>query len=150
MTSDFTHDPVEFDYIASTPEQFGGSAVSLGGKSTDGAISLSGSAGSQSTLVGLSDGRPGEILGPLMGHWYTDTPANPAIGAVKTYLDITHDGRYRYRFRIAESGMWQAADGKWTRTPQGGIPASGTYKFDGHDRVTCAAANGVTIWKRVE
>ncbi|HEY4125208.1 MAG TPA: hypothetical protein VGM36_11375, partial [Rhizomicrobium sp.] len=118
---------------------------------TDGAIALSGSAGAQSTLVGISDGKPGEELGPVIGHWYTDTPANPAIGAVKTSLDITRDGRYRYRFHISESGMWQAADGKWTRTAQqGGMPISGTYKFDGHDRVTCAAATGITVWKRVE
>ncbi len=151
LTSDITHDPVNFDYIAMSPAQYGAYAPTLGGKSTDGAIALSGSAGAQSTLVGISDGKPGEELAPVIGHWYTDTPANPAIGAVKTSLDITHDGRYRYRFHISESGMWQAADGKWTRTAQqGGMPVSGTYKFDGHDRVTCAAATGITVWKRVE
>ncbi len=150
MTSDLTHEATVFTYIASSAASFGAYAGSLGGKPTDGAIALSSSGGAQSMLVGTSTGNPGEAIGPLVGHWYTNTPANPAIGAVKTSLDIGHDGRYHYHFEIAENGMWQAADGKWTRTPQGGIPTSGTYKFDGRDSVTSAAANGVTVWKRID
>ena len=69
---------------------------------------------------------------------------------MKTALDITADDRYRYSFHIAESGMWQAADGRWTRTPSGSVPVSGTYKFDGHDKVTCAGNGGTTIWKRAD
>jgi hypothetical protein len=46
--------------------------------------------------------------------------------------------------------VWQAADGKWTRTPQGALAASGTYQFKGSNQVSCAAASGVTVWSRVE
>jgi len=151
LTSDITHQSTEFSYITTSPEQFGAYAGSLGGKPTDGSIALSSAGGAQSMLVGNPSGAaPGDALGAVIGHWYTDTPANAAIGAVKTSLDITADGHYRYSFHIAESGMWQAADGRWTRTPSGSVPVSGTYKFDGHDRVTCAGNGGTTIWKRVD
>jgi len=127
------------------------SAEDRGGKTTDGSIALAGSAGAQSVLVGNPSGAaPNSPLSRVIGHWYTDTPANAAIGAVKTSLDITADGHYRYWFQIAESGLWQAADGKWTRTPSGSVPVSGTYKFDGHDRVTCASSVGSTVWKRID
>jgi len=151
ITSDITHQSTDFTYLVSTAATFGAYAPTLGGKTTDGSIALAGPAGAQSVLVGNPSGNvPRNPLSRVIGHWYTDTPANPAIGAVKTSLDITADGHYRYWFQIAESGMWQAADGKWTRTPSGSVPVSGTYKFDGHDRVTCASSAGTTIWKRVD
>ncbi|HVZ68031.1 MAG TPA: toll/interleukin-1 receptor domain-containing protein [Rhizomicrobium sp.] len=151
MTSDITHQSTEFSYLTTTSAVFGAYAASLGGKPTDGSIALSYPGGAQSVLVGNPSGAaPDSPLSRVIGHWFTDTPANAAIGAVKTSLDITPDGRYRYYFQIAESGMWQAADGKWTRTPSGSVPVTGTYKFDGHDRVICASNGGTTIWKRLD
>jgi hypothetical protein len=151
ITSDITHQSTDFTYLVSTAATFGAYAPTLGGTSRDGSIALAGPAGAQSILVGNPTGNvPRNPLSRVIGHWYTDTPANAAIGAVKTSLDITADGHYRYWFQITESGMWQAADGKWTRTPSGSVPVSGTYKFDGHDRVICASSAGTTTWKRVE
>ena len=98
--------------------------------------------GMQSLLVGTPQGAD------LVGHWYTDTPANPAIGAVKTALDITADGHYHYHFQISETGLFQAADGKWTRSRPGVLPVTGTYKFDGGSHVTTASSDGTTQWVR--
>jgi hypothetical protein len=95
-------------------------------------------------LVGTPEARTG-----LLGNWYTHTPASGVLGAVTTSLDITADGRYHYRFDIAESGIWQAAEGKWTRTPQGAPVVSGTYQFKGSNEVICVAAAGATTWSRV-
>ena len=65
-------------------------------------------------------------------------------------LEISGNGHYRFRGELDENGMMTAADGKWTRTPQNGQPISGTYVFDGRDRVTAAAATGTTVWERTE
>ncbi len=142
FTSDITHQSTSFSFMRIDGANASGAASALGGKAGDSAIAITAPATAQSMLVGTPSG-PG-----LQGHWYTHTPANGALGAVTTSLDITPDGRYHYRFNIAESGIWQAADGKWTRTPQGALPASGTYQFKGSSRVTCVAASGVTEWVR--
>jgi hypothetical protein len=149
FTSDITHQSTAFSYAAINPQSAANFATQLGGKVGDSAIALTAAATAQSVLLGTAGGNPGEAIGLLVGHWYTHTPANGALGAVTTSLDVTRAGRYRYHFDIAETGIWQAADGKWARTPQGALPASGTYRFDGRDRVTCASANGETVWKRV-
>jgi hypothetical protein len=148
FTSDNTHESTVFNYIAINPQTAAGFAAALGGKVGDSAIALTAPATAQSVLVGTAQGRQGEAIGPIVGHWYTHTPANGTLGAVTTSLDVKYDGHYHYHFDIAESGIWQASDGKWRRTPQGAVPVSGTYKFSGTNRVTCAAANGVTAWIR--
>ncbi len=149
FTSDITHQSTIFSYIAINPQNAASFAAELGGKIGDSAIAITALATAQSVLLGTGQGLEGEAIGPLVGHWYTHTPANGMLGAVTTSLDVTHDGHYHYHFDIAESGIWEASDGKWTRTPQGAIPVSGTYQFDGSDRVICAAVNGTTTWTRV-
>jgi hypothetical protein len=149
FTSDITHQSTIFSYIAINPQNAASFAAELGGKIGDSAIAITAPATAQSVLLGTGRGLEGEAIGPLVGHWYTHTPANGMLGAVTTSLDVTHDGHYHYHFDIAESGIWEASDGKWTRTPQGAIPVSGTYQFDGSDRVICAAVNGTTTWTRV-
>jgi hypothetical protein len=144
FTSDITRQTTAFTFMRIDGASAASAASMLGGKSGDSAIAITAPGTVQSMLVGTPSGPTG-----LAGHWYTHTPANGALGAVTTSLDITPDGRYHYRFNIAESGVWQAADGKWTRTPQGALPASGTYQFKGSDQVTCVAASGVTVWTRV-
>ena len=121
----------------------------MGGGLGDSAIAITAPSTAQSVLLGIAQGHKDEAIGPLIGHWHTHTLANGILGAVTTSLDVTDDGRYHYHFDIAESGIWQASNEKWTRTPQGATPVSGTYRFDGSDRVTCAAASGVTVWKRM-
>jgi hypothetical protein len=149
FTSDLTHQSTAFSYIVINSQNAASFAAQLGGVAGDSAIAITAPATAQSVLLGTAQGREGEAIGPLVGHWYTHAPANGILGAVTTSLDVTHDGHYHYHFDIAESGIWQASDGKWTRTPQGALPASGTYRFDGSNRVTCAATNGVTTWNRV-
>ncbi len=146
FTSDITHQSQEFNYIVTNAEIFGASAPQLGGKSTDGSIALQFPGGSQSILVGNPSGAGGP-LSRVAGHWYTDTPTTP-IGGVKTSLDITQDGHYNYKFSLAETGMFEAKDGQWTRMPQSGIVAKGTYKFQGRNKVTAASAQGSSDWKR--
>jgi hypothetical protein len=150
FTSTLTHQSTVFSYIAMNSQSAASFAAALGGRIGDGAIAITAIGTAQSVLLGTAHGREGEAIGPLVGHWYTHTPANGILGAVTTSFDVTDDGHYQYHFDIAESGIWQASDGKWTRTPQGAIPVSGTYKFDGNDRVDCASANGVTTWNRVK
>jgi hypothetical protein len=150
FTSDITHQATDFSYIRMDGTDANGAISMLGGKAGDSAIALSAPATAQSLLVGTPAGNSGDAIGPLEGHWYTNTPANGALGAVSTALDITPDGRYHYRFDISETGLWQASNGNWTRTPQGALPASGTYQFDGSDQVTCASSAGVTVWQRAD
>jgi len=93
-------------------------------------------------LVGASQGTG------LTGSWTTNTAATPVFDATRTWLDVTPQGRYSYRFEFSESGTFHAADGTWTRIRQGAQPQSGNYKFDGPDRVS-SAGNGITfVWKR--
>ncbi len=143
FTSDITRQETPFTFMRIDGANAASAASALGGMSSDSAIAITAPATEQSMLVGTPAGQTG-----LQGHWYTHTPANGALGAVTTSLDITASNRYHYRFNIAESGIWQAADGKWNRTPQGALPASGTYQFKGSSRVTCVAASGVTVWAR--
>ena len=144
FTSDISHRSIEVSYLSVTGANAVGAVQALGGQSGESLIALTATGMQQSTLIGTPAG-PG-----LAGHWYIHSPANPMLGAATNTLDITGDGHYRYHFSIAESGVWQAADGKWTRSPQGMTPVSGTYKFSGSSEVTCVATNGTTVWKRAE
>jgi hypothetical protein len=144
FTSDITHQTTEMSYFLVKPSEAGSSIGALGGKAGDSAIAIQNMGGMQSMLVGTSQGQG------LVGHWYTDTPANAAIGAVKTALDVSADGHYRYHFQISETGIFQAADGKWTRTRANHMPVTGTYKFDGGSRVTTAGSDGTISWVRAD
>ncbi|MGA7790688.1 MAG: toll/interleukin-1 receptor domain-containing protein [Xanthobacteraceae bacterium] len=150
FTSDITNQSTIFSYIVMEPQSAANFAAALGGRVGDSAIAMTAPGTAQSVLLGTAQGQRGEAIGPLVGHWYTHTPANGLLGAVTTSLDITPAGHYRYQFDIAETGLWQAADGKWTRMPEGGTPISGTYRFDNNNRVTCAAASGVATWSRMD
>jgi hypothetical protein len=144
LTSDITHQATPFTFLRIDGANAASAANMLGGKPGDSAIAITAPGTAQSMLVGTPSAPSG-----LAGHWYTHTPASGVLGAVTTSLDITADGRYDYRFNIAETGMWQAADGKWTRTPQGAPVVSGTYQFKGSSEVVCVAASGATTWSRV-
>ena len=144
FTSDITRQATGFTFLRIDGPNAASAANALGGKAGDSAIAITAPGTAQSMLVGSPSAPSG-----LAGHWYTHTPANGILGAVTTALDVTADGRYHYRFDIAETGMWQAADGKWTRTPQAAPVVSGTYQFRGGDEVICVAATGATTWARV-
>jgi TIR domain len=150
FSSDLTHQSTAFNYFVIDPQNAASFAPELGGRTGDSAIAITAPGTTQSVLLGTPQGREGKAIGPLVGHWYTHTQANGLLGDVTTSLDITDDGRYRYHFDIAESGIWQASNGKWTRTPAGSTPVSGTYKFDDRNHVTCVAATGTTVWARIK
>lgn len=87
----------------------------------------------------------------VAGAWRFKNQVNGMITTPQVTLVVGDDGRYRFRADLNEKGLWIASDGKWTRTPQAvSEKIEGTYAFDGSDRVTCAAANGTTVWVRVE
>jgi hypothetical protein len=85
----------------------------------------------------------------LAGAWRFKNQVNGMVVTPQVTLSIGNDGRYGFRADLNEKGLWTAADGKWTRAPQGvSEEVRGTYAFDGDDRVTVAAANGATVWAR--
>ena len=139
FTSDLTHQATSFTYSLVPSAAAGPTIASLGGQGSDGGLLIQ-TMGLQAMLVGPGTG--------LTGHWITSTPASGAIDAVRTALDVTPDGHYHYHFEISESGLWQYANGKWTSTRPGAAPSSGSYTFDGGDRVTTINSGGVTVWKR--
>jgi hypothetical protein len=74
--------------------------------------------------------------------------------AVTASLRITPAGQYTLTYGLREKGLWNAADGKWTRqVPSGNgfAPPStdgGTYTFTGRDRVTLFDQYGSSTWQR--
>lgn len=93
---------------------------------------------------------PFGVISPIAGHWHADVSANDKLADTPGELDIEIDGRYRFRGETREKGLWETADGKWTRKPQGAPPETGKYEFDGLDTVTTTGASGTTIWKRAD
>lgn len=153
FTSDITHIATTMSYILVSPRSAQSFLAALGGQPGESAIALTAPPPMvQATLVGTPSrqGGSGGGITPIVGHWHVDTPANGAIAEIHVSLDIGTDGRYRFRGESRESGLWQAVEGKWTRTPQGAPTASGTYEFAGRDRVTCAGVTGTTVWRRVD
>jgi len=147
FVSDVTHRPTSFSVIAVPPAQTSSFAVQLGGEQGDGAIALTTPGYGQATLVGRSSGASG-ALAMIAGHWSARLSQGSSWAA--SILDVDAGGTYRYTLELHEAGILQAADGKWTRTPNGGAPVSGTYEFDGSDTVTFADQTGTTVWKRAE
>jgi hypothetical protein len=148
FTSDHTHEQTALSLSIYSADQATSFATQMGGQIGESAIGLTGP-NLDAVLVGRPSGSPSEDLGPLVGHWHSASGATGMLEKLTTSLDVTLSGRYSYRFNVAESGIWEATDGKWTRTAIGAAPVAGTYKFDGSDQVTCVAATGETVWKRV-
>jgi len=80
----------------------------------------------------------------VAAHWRSRDPNS----SNDSTLDIAADGHYTFRIVSTEKGIWQAADGKLTRTPQNGVPISGTYKFNGSSQVTVASSKDTYVFKR--
>jgi hypothetical protein len=142
FTSDLTHQTNTFTYYILHGGAAAPAAVMLGGQSGDSALGLNKPGTALSMLVGAPDATG------LVGHWTTHTPANGILGAVTTNLDVTANGHYHYHFDIAESGAWQAANGKWSTTPANALARTSNYRFDSSDQVTLASDIGTWIWKR--
>jgi hypothetical protein len=141
FTSDLTKQSTTFTF-AVLPTAPANIVAFLGGRDGQAAISLARPGIGLSMLVGASQGTG------LTGAWMTSTAATPVFDATRTSLDVTAQGRYRYKFAFSESGTFHAANGVWTRIRQGAQPQSGNYKFDGPDQVS-AGGDGITfVWRR--
>ena len=152
FTSDTTHEAKTFGYFLIDAMMAQAMVNAYGGKEGDQGLVLNPpSPLVQASLVGKPLSAFGTPLEKIAGEWRFKNQVNGMVATPQVILTISADGRYRFRGELDEQGLWTSGDGKWTRTPQGAFqPISGTYAFDGYDRVTCAAANGTTIWKRSE
>lgn len=148
FTSDFTHQQTALSLASYSVDQAASFATQMGGQVGDSAIGLT-APNMDAVLMGRPSQTSDGSLGPITGHWRSASAATGMLDKLTTSLDVTPEGRYAYRFDVAESGIWEATNGKWTRTAMGAAPVTGTYKFADNDHVTCVAATGETVWKRV-
>ena len=109
-------------------------------------------------------GQPGDSGLFLQGDaWQIDFAGKPTNGLIGSWrdrngmigydtyvidLDIRADNTYRLKLSRSEQGVFEADNGKWTRTPQFGPASSGTYTFNGADAVTVVSSNSSMQWKR--
>ena len=89
----------------------------------------------------------GKPTSGLIGQWHEK---NALIGydPYVIDLDIAADATYRLRVSRSETGLFEAENGKWTRTPNAGPPVSGSYTFAGANLVTVVSSNSSIRWKR--
>lgn len=146
FTPDTTHTAHTFEYYLINQAMAEGMVTAYGGKPGDQGLLLNPpSPYQQVSMVGKPLGAG------LAGEWRYKNQVNGMVVTPQVTLNIGTDGRYRFRADLNEKGLWTAGDGKWTRAPQAvSEEVKGTYAFDGNDRVTCAAANGVTVWARAD
>ena len=150
FTSDINHLTTRIEYFLIEPQYAQSLIGPYGGNTGDMGLVLNApSPMVQATLVGMPLARGfGTGVDKVVGTWRFRAVGIPMMPNTAVELEISHDGRYRFKGETDEHGMMTAADGNWTRTPQTGPAVSGTYVFDGSGRVTCAAANGTTVWER--
>jgi hypothetical protein len=139
FTSSLTNKSVTGSYTIQPPAATGTMSW-VGGEPGDSGLFLQGNAW-QIDFAGKPTNR-------IVGSW---RDKNGMIG-YDTYvidLDINADNTYRLRLSRTEQGVFEADNGKWTRTPQIGPASSGTYSFSGADLVTVVSSNSSIQWKRV-
>ena len=134
----------------------------LNNKSVTGSYTLE--AASVAGTLSWVGGQPGDSGLFLQGNaWQIDFAGKPTNGVIgqwhdknamigyDTYaldLDIGVDSTYRLRVSRAETGLFEAKNGRWTRTPNAGPPVSGTYTFSSADLVTMVSSNSSIRWRR--
>jgi hypothetical protein len=150
FTSDISHETTRVEYFLLEPQYAQSMATVYGGVTGDMGLVINPAFPMQQvTFVGtpLAKGS-GSGVGKVAGTWHYRDVGNPARLNTHVTLTIETDGHYKFTSDMNEQGMLNAADGKWTRTPQSGQPISGTYVFESRSKVTMAAANGTTVWER--
>jgi hypothetical protein len=151
FTSDATGDAKTMAYMLIDAMRAQAMVHAMRGELGDHGLLLNPMAPSQVGLIGKPESASGSPLQKLAGVWRSRSPFKGVAPSPEVALTISANGRYHFRGELDERGIWTAADGKWTRAPQGTTqPISGTYVFDGRNRVTCAAAEGATVWVRAE
>ncbi len=151
FTSDITDAGSALTYRIVPPKDAPELIAGVGGRDGESALLL---VAEPRTVQAMLAGTPaGQVFGavpPIAGHWHADVRVAGRMAETSAVLDIAADGRYRFRGQTRDSGLWEAADGKWTRRPQDAPVESGTYRFDGPDRVTTAGITGTTVWRRID
>lgn len=144
--SDLDHAKISAGYFFLDPQSTQGMAVTNGGAPGDGGLVMDPPFPlTQTTYVGRPDPKASGPTAKIAGTWHF----RGLSGAkADNTLVITADGHYRYSLVVKEQGVWQAADGKFSRTPQNGVAINGTYKFDGSSRVTTASPKDTYVWKK--
>jgi hypothetical protein len=152
FTSDQTGETKSMGYFLIGTAMAAGMVSAYGGKEGDLGLVLNPPAPwVQASLVGKPLYAFGTPLQKISGEWRFKSQVNGMVATPQVTLAISEDGRYRFRGEFDEKGLWTAGDGKWTRTAQGAFqPVTGTYAFEGRDRVTTAAAIGTTVWVRAD
>ena len=141
--------PFESDFYLIAPEDSVNVLDSLGGKAGDGVLVFENFPGyGQLDYCGVLQQRVTGPAASIAASWNTIFPPTP-VGPAMRYLEIVPEGQYRYRAELKDRGIWQGADGKWSRQRQNGMEVRGTYRFDGPDRVTLASGPETMVFRRV-
>jgi hypothetical protein len=124
------------------PEKALTSPTNLGGQPGD------------SELVLEAPGRLGSVFvgkptKGVVGQWHT-SQIQLAYRMWDTELAIAAEGSYRYRLSRVETGILEAADGKWTATFGRGPPDVANYRFDDRDAVTVTWPIGSIAFQRTK
>ncbi|HVP85754.1 MAG TPA: toll/interleukin-1 receptor domain-containing protein [Rhizomicrobium sp.] len=116
-----------------------------GGKPGDEMITLTPPAPmAQTNFVGKIDANATGPTAKVAAHWRSRDPNS----SNDSTLNIAGDGHYTFHITSTEKGIWEAKDGKLTRTPQNGVPINATYHFDGSSQVTVASPKDTFVWKK--
>lgn len=144
--SDLDHAKITAGYFFLEPQYTQSMATAYGGEPGDSGLTMDPPFPlTQTTFVGKPDPNAAGPAAKIAATWHFRGMAG---AQADNTLVITADGHYRFQIVVKEQGVWQAADGKFTRTPQNGVPINGTYKFDGSSRVTTASPKDTYVWKK--
>lgn len=136
FTSAFAHKAITCGYMTSAYKSDNGTID--GGKPGEYTLMIA----SQNWWANFYGASPDSVA----GHWHNQTLIWRDLYDLT--LDITAVGAYRLRLSRAEHGLFQAAAGKWTQTPSGGPPATGSYEFSGPNHVTQVSSRSSIQWQR--
>jgi hypothetical protein len=112
----------------------------LGGKPGDSELTLE-------TPDRLGSSFVGKPTKGIVGQWHTPQ-IQLAYRMWDPELTIAAEGTYRYRLSRVETGILDAANGKWTATFGTGPPDIANYRFDGRDAVTVSWPIGSITFQR--
>lgn len=145
FTSDLDHSSTTSEFWIVSSQEAQNYVGTYGGKAGDQMITLTPPAPmAQTNFVGAPDTNATGPTAKLAAHWRS----RDVNSTNDSTLDITGDGHYTFQIISTEKGIWQAADGKFSRTAQNGVPITGTYRFDGSSQVTTASPKDTFVWKK--
>lgn len=138
-----------FEVDAETIEPMPSAHTTLGYRAGE-AVRLLQAAGKwQSMLFGTPAATAAPGLELVTGSWRLWSPDVMGVRVVSHQLAITSDSRFTYGLETEENGLFDAKDGRWTRsTDKQPVPVTGVYAFASSDRLTLSSSNGTATWTR--